>query len=102
MTIYVYFYMCTSVCAQSTSCDPVYCNPPVSSVHGIFQARILKWVAISYSRESLRPRNGIQGFELVSPALADRFLPLSHQGSPYFYICTYINIFSNCIQYKCI
>ena len=27
------------------------CNPPGSSVHGIFQARILEWVAISFSRQ---------------------------------------------------
>ena len=31
-------------------CDPVDCNPPGSSVHGISQARILEWVAISFSR----------------------------------------------------
>jgi len=38
--------------AQSclTLCDPVGCSPPGSSVHGIFQVRILEWVAISYSR----------------------------------------------------
>ena len=33
-------------------CDPMDCSPPGSSVHGILQARILKWVAISFSRES--------------------------------------------------
>ena len=33
-------------------CDPTDCNPPVSSVHGISQARILEWVAISFSRQS--------------------------------------------------
>ena len=34
--------------AQScpTLLDPVDCSPPVSSVHGIFQARVLEWVAI--------------------------------------------------------
>ena len=31
-----------------TLCDPIDCSPPGSSVHGIFQARILEWVAISY------------------------------------------------------
>ena len=31
---------------------PMHWSPPGSSVHGIFQARILEWVAISYSRES--------------------------------------------------
>ena len=37
--------------AQScpTLCDPMDCSPPGSSVHGIFQARILEWVAISFS-----------------------------------------------------
>ena len=33
-----------------TLCDPMDCSPPGSSVHGIFQARILEWVATSYSR----------------------------------------------------
>ena len=31
-------------------CDPVDCSPPGSSIHGILQARILEWVAISFSR----------------------------------------------------
>ena len=45
--------------AQScpTLCDPTDCNPPGSSVHGIFQARILEWVVISSSRGSLQPRD---------------------------------------------
>ena len=33
-------------------CDPLDYSPPGSSVHGILQARILEWVAISFSRES--------------------------------------------------
>ena len=33
-------------------CDPMYCSPPGSSVHGISQASILEWVAISFSRGS--------------------------------------------------
>ena len=39
-------------CAKSclTLCNPMDCNLPGSSVHGIFQARILEWVAISSSR----------------------------------------------------
>ena len=39
------------------SCDPIDCGLPGFSVLGIFQARILKWVAISSSRESSRPRD---------------------------------------------
>ena len=42
-----------------TVCNPKDCSPPGSSVHGIFQARILEWVAISYSRGSSWPRNWI-------------------------------------------
>ena len=46
-----------SVCAQSclTLCDPMDCSLPGSSIHRIFQARILEWVAISFSRGSSRP-----------------------------------------------
>ena len=46
--------MHVSSVAQSclTLCNPMDCSPPGFSVHGIFQARILEWVAISYSRGS--------------------------------------------------
>ena len=43
-----------------TLCDPMDCSLPHSSVHGIFQARILEWIAISFSRKSSRPRDGTQ------------------------------------------
>ena len=44
--------------AQScpTLCDPMDCSLP-GSIHEIFQARILEWVAISFSRRSSRPRD---------------------------------------------
>ena len=45
---------------MSDSLQPVDCSPPSSSVHGILQARILEWVAISFSRESSRPRDWTQ------------------------------------------
>ena len=63
-------------------CDPMDCSLLGSSVHGIFQARIMEWVAISYSRNLPNP-----GIEPASPlALAGRSLPLPHLGSP---ICKY-------------
>ena len=42
------------VCAQSclTLCDPMDYSPPLSSVHGVLQARILVWVAMPSSRGS--------------------------------------------------
>ena len=50
-------YMCAkSLQLCSTLCDPVDCSLPGSPVHGILQARILEWVAISSSRGSSQPR----------------------------------------------
>ena len=40
-----------------TLCDPLDCSPAGSSVHGIFQARILEWVATSYSRGYSQPED---------------------------------------------
>ena len=44
-------------------CDPIDGSPAGSPVPGILQARTLEWVAISFSRESSRPKDGTQ----VSP-----------------------------------
>ena len=54
---------------------PLDCRPPAFSVHGIFQAGILQWVAISSSRGSSWPRD--QTHVSVSPAVAGRFLTCS-------------------------
>ena len=48
---------CSVIQLCPTLCDPMDCSPPGSSVHGIFQARILEWVAIPFSRGSSWPRN---------------------------------------------
>ena len=42
-----------------TLCNPMDCSPPGSSVHQIFQTRILAWVAVSFSRGSSWPRDQI-------------------------------------------
>ena len=50
-----------SVCSATQSCpllcDPMSCKLPRSSVHGIFQARVLEWGAIAFSRGSSQPRD---------------------------------------------
>ena len=46
----------TSVVVYSLSCVQLFCDPPGSSVHGISQARIQEWIAISSSRGSCWPR----------------------------------------------
>ena len=43
-------YVCSISQSCPTLCDPMDCSLPGSSVHGAFQARILEWVAISFSR----------------------------------------------------
>ena len=40
-----------------TLCDPMDCSLPGSSIHGIFQARILEWGAIAFSTRSSQPRD---------------------------------------------
>ena len=71
--------------AQSLSCPtlwgPIDCSLPDFFVYGIFQVRILEWVAISSSRASSDP-----GIKPKSPVLAGGSLPLSHQGSPKVYL----------------
>ena len=59
--------------AQScpTLCDPIDCRPSDSTIHEIFQARILEWVAVSFSRGSYQSRDW-----------QAEALPLSHLGSP--------------------
>ena len=53
--------------AQScpTLFDPMDCSLPGSSIHGIFQARVLEWAAISFSRRSSQPRDWTQVSHIV-------------------------------------
>ena len=61
MYIYIHIHICGVDGLVTKSCltlwDPVDCSPPGSSLHWIFQARILEWVAIPYSRGSSWPRD---------------------------------------------
>ena len=55
-------YVCACMHVKSlqscvTLCDSMDCSPPGSSVHGVFQVRILEWVVIPFSRGSSRPRD---------------------------------------------
>ena len=71
---------CCCLVAQSclTPCDPVDCSPPGSSGHGILQARILEWVAISLS-SGIFPT---QELNLGLLHCRQILYHLSHQGSP--------------------
>ena len=75
--------------------DRLDCSPPGSSVHGILQARILEWVAISFSRGSSWP-----GIEPRSPALQEDPLQTEPPGTPrYFTEDQYLTHFYWCIVF---
>ena len=71
--------MCAQLCL--TLCGPMECSLPGSSVHGIFQARILDWIAIPYSGDL--PNPGTEPMSLASPALAGRFFTTSATWEPF-------------------
>ena len=104
--------------AQScpTLSDPMDCRLPGSSVHGIFQARVLEWGAIAFSRGSSRPRDRtrvscIVGRRFTIWALLQGIFPtqgwnlgllhcrqilycLSHQGSSLIFFCLLLSALS--------
>ena len=68
----------TSLCVLVTQscpilCDPMGCNPPVSSVHGILQARLFEWVGIPFFRGSSWSRD-----RLVISCIAGRLYRLQY------------------------
>ena len=81
-------------CAQSQPAlwDPIDCSPPGSSVHGILQARILEWVAVSFSRGSSPPRDRPSSLGLLHWQVDS--LPRHPLGSPHDE-CRGVDIFFN-------
>ena len=61
--------------AQScpTPSDPIDCSPPGPSIHGIFQARVLEWVAIAFSEETQVYPPVIHCFSQLIKILAQKF-----------------------------
>ena len=57
-------------------CDPIDCSPPGSSVHGILQARILEWVAVSSSKGSSQIRDQTRVFSVQFSSVAQSCLTL--------------------------
>ena len=76
--------------AQScpTFCDPMDCSLPGFSAHGILQARILEWVAISFSGDLDDPE--VELTSLLSPALAGRFFTSEPPGKPFYLYCIHV------------
>ena len=74
-------HKCSVIQSCLTLCNPMDCSPSGSSVHGILQARILEWVAISSSRGSSQPRD-----RTWVSRIADRFFTIWANVS--FYLLT--------------
>ena len=76
VSLWILWFVCVCVCACAQSCltlrDPMDCSLPGSSVHGIFQTRILERVVISFSSISSWLGGRIL-VSLASPTLAGRF-----------------------------
>ena len=76
-------YVCMLSCSVMSNlfATPCHCSPP-DSVHGISQAKILKWVAIPFSREYSQPRDQTHVYCVSCRGRQIFFLPLSPLGSP--------------------
>ena len=68
-------YLCSVAQWCLTLCCPIGYNPPSSSVYWIFQARILVWVSISFSKGSSWPKD--RTMSLAFPILVGRFFTIS-------------------------
>ena len=82
-----FLFQCRKVKSESevaqscpTLCNPMNCGLPGSSIHGIFQARVLEWVAISFARDLPNPGPW-------SPALQADTLPSETWGKLKNYTC---------------
>ena len=71
---------CLVAKSHLTLCDPMDGSLPNTSLQGIFQARILEWVAFPCSRDL--PKSGIKSMSPVSPALAGKFFSTEPLGKP--------------------
>ena len=69
--------MCSVANSYPTLGDPMNCSRPGSSVHRIFQARILAWSALPFPSPGAFPDPRIELMSLASPELAGRFFTTS-------------------------
>ena len=86
IVLYIIMHTCVLSQLQSclTLCDPMDHSPPISSVHGILQARIQEWNAMPLSMGSFQPTS------LVSPAFAGGFFTTSTTWEPIMYSQTHV------------
>ena len=94
MCLHVSVHVRSVVHSCLTLCDPMDDSPPCSSVHGVFQARILERVATSYFRGTSQPRDRTPGSSVS--CIAGRFSTTEPPGEPPNY---HIFILINLVDY---
>ena len=87
-------YMRTQSCL--TLCNPVDCSPPGSSVHGISLARILEWIAISFSRDLPNPEID----QTCTFCLAGGFFATEPPGT--VFMCVHIHMYAHIYFFVCV
>ena len=87
---HAHIHACLVTQSCLTLCDPMDCGLPVSSAHGILQARILEWVIMPSSGNFPDPGN--EPASLMSSTLAGGFLPLVTSGKAHTYTHTDTNM----------
>ena len=90
MHTHIHIYLCACVHAMSlqlclTFCDAMDCSPPVSSVNGILQAKILEWVCHALL-QGIFPTQGLNPYLLHLPALASRFFTTNATWEAHTYL----------------
>ena len=103
-------HACSVAQSCPTLCDPVDCSLQGSSVHGIFQARILEWVAISFSKRAQRVQinnqpieNGARKVKESMKVTVDsqkRFIHVSPSSSAKFSLAHNLKKKRNCVRVK--
>ena len=93
--LFIHMYVCTCSCLVAkmslTFCDPIDCSPPGSSVQRISQVRILKRVAISFSRGSSQPRDWTH----ISSIGRSTFFFFYHWEAFWEAPCLYVYMYTN-------
>ena len=108
VTIYIMLLLLLSHLSCLTLCDPIDSSPPVSFVPGILQARILEWVAISFSNACMHAKSLQSCPALCNPMDTAHQAPLSMgfsrqeywSGLPYR-SPIYIIAYTDCIILSC-
>ena len=86
------FFCClVTVVSNQLFCNPMDCSPPGSFVRGISQARLLEWVAISFSRGSSWPRDRTHSSCHVS-CIRGRFCTTGAGKTEINYLCTCLQV----------